>query len=282
MSLEIYYRGLLDSCNYDCHYCPFAKHKMSREALQQDQQGVERFVSWVQDSREQRYRILFTPWGEALIHRCYQQALITLSHDQSVEIVAIQTNLSCSLSWLEQANRQRLALWISYHPSQISLEHFLAKIEQLQQLGIQFSIGMVALPEHYASMNELKNALPKSIPLWLNAAKEQGVVYEVAEQKRLQQIDPNFALNLHDYPTFGKACRAGQAAITVDHLGTVRRCHFVDEPLGCIYSQPLSQLLAKTPQPCPQQQCDCFIGHIQFAREEYQRWPVERLIWRGL
>ncbi len=245
-------------------------------------QGLERFVSWLQNNRKQRYRLLFTPWGEALIHHHYQQALITLSQDENVATVAIQTNLRGSLEWLAQANQQKLALWVSYHPFQTKLTHFLAKIERLQQLGIQFSVGMVALPEQYPSMNELRNALPRSIPLWLNAAKEQGIVYDEADRDRLQQIDPSFALNLCDYPTFGKVCRAGQTAITVDHLGTVRRCHFIAEPLGCIYTQPLSQLLAKTPQPCPHQHCECYLGHIQFAREDYQRWQEERLIWRGL
>ena len=47
MDLTLYYRGPLSSCNYDCHYCPFAKTTASQEELSDDQQKLERFVNWL-------------------------------------------------------------------------------------------------------------------------------------------------------------------------------------------------------------------------------------------
>ena len=31
MNLSILYRGPLSSCNYGCEYCPFAKHRETRD-----------------------------------------------------------------------------------------------------------------------------------------------------------------------------------------------------------------------------------------------------------
>src|SRR5690606_13305863 len=38
--LHINWRGPLASCNYDCDYCPFAKHVSSREELAADQAAL--------------------------------------------------------------------------------------------------------------------------------------------------------------------------------------------------------------------------------------------------
>ena len=70
LSLPILYRGPLSSCNYDCWYCPFAKHHETATELNDDRQKLERFVEWVakRDDSDQ-ISIFFTPWGEALTRR---------------------------------------------------------------------------------------------------------------------------------------------------------------------------------------------------------------------
>src|SRR5689334_10008044 len=111
MTLSILYRGVLSSCNYDCPYCPFAKRKDTRATMATDKQQVERFVAFVQQQQNITFKIFFTPWGEGLIRKHYQQAMIQLSNMNNVEKVAIQTNLSCSLTWLQKANKDKIALW---------------------------------------------------------------------------------------------------------------------------------------------------------------------------
>ncbi|MES2572948.1 MAG: radical SAM protein, partial [Verrucomicrobiota bacterium] len=88
----ILYRGPLSSCNYGCDYCPFAKTRNSREELLDDARKLARFVDWV-ERRTEQIGVLFTPWGEALFHRPYQEAIARLSHQANVSRVAIQTNL---------------------------------------------------------------------------------------------------------------------------------------------------------------------------------------------
>src|SRR3569832_584958 len=76
---HILYRGSLSSCNYECGYCPFANTANTAAELRQDQIEVERFTTWVA-SQSARIGVLFTPWGEGLIHRYYRTTHATLSH----------------------------------------------------------------------------------------------------------------------------------------------------------------------------------------------------------
>jgi len=90
---NILYRGSLSSCNYACTYCPFAKTANTREELLADERQLERFVAWVGTQSDRRMGILFTPWGEALLHRYYRRAMLALAAMPHVYRVAIQTNL---------------------------------------------------------------------------------------------------------------------------------------------------------------------------------------------
>src|SRR5688572_32770434 len=115
MNLTILYRGPLSSCNYGCSYCPFAKHAETRAEHEADGRALARFVHWAAGQTAVNLAVFFTPWGEALIRRRYQQALAQLSHLPHVSRVAIQTNLSCRLDWVEECDKNRLALWATYH-----------------------------------------------------------------------------------------------------------------------------------------------------------------------
>ena len=104
---SILYRGPLTSCNYACGYCPFAKTRNTRAERREDEMRLRRFTDWV-GGRAEEIGVLFTPSGEALIHRGYQRALCQLSCLPNIRRVAIQTNLSCGLGWLSGANPLKL------------------------------------------------------------------------------------------------------------------------------------------------------------------------------
>src|SRR5215472_10407250 len=101
MQLSILYRGPLSSCNYGCAYCPFAKHIETAAELAEDRRALDRFVGWTAGRTGDSLGVLFTPWGEALIRRWYQGALIRLTNLPNVHKAAIQTNLSCKLDWVD-------------------------------------------------------------------------------------------------------------------------------------------------------------------------------------
>lgn len=256
--LAILYRGPLDSCNYACAYCPFAKRPPQKATLARDRAALERFVAWALAAREWRLEILFTPYGEALIWPWYRDALVQLSHAEHVKQVSIQTNASAPMTFLDDADRQRVSLWISWHPTEISLEDFAARVEALHASGTRMSVGAVAVPEHVQQVEALRRALPTEVPMWINAQKP-GVRYAAPERERWRALDPAFDLDAKRHLTRGQECMTGEDTISVDGSGTIRRCHFVDDVLGDLYVDDLREVLR--PRVCSRLSCDCWIGY---------------------
>jgi len=260
LSWNITYRGPLDSCNYDCSYCPFGKRRNSREELARDARMLERFVEWVHGYRRARIGILFTPWGEAMIHPPYQQAMVTLSRLPHVQRVAIQTNLAGPVSWLAAADLTRVALWATFHPTQVETDRFLARCHELDQLGVRYSVGLVGRREHLDAMEILRARLAPGVYLWVNAYKDEPHYYDAATVERITAVDPLFEYNLTAHASRGRACFAGETSFAVDGEGGMYRCHFLRAPLGNLYRDDPAQLLA--PRPCPRGHCTCHIGYV--------------------
>src|ERR1044072_9319998 len=260
MSLSILYRGVLSSCNYDCPYCPFAKRKDTRATMATDKQQVERFLQFVQQQKDIEFKLFFTPWGEGLIRKHYQQALVDLSNMPNVQRVAIQTNLSCTLGWLQKANKDKIALWATYHPGQVSRQAFLDKCKQLDALGVIYSVGIVGFKETIEEIELMRTLLPAERYLWVNALKKQAEYYNASERDRLVAVDPYVPYNMVYHESEGKACRTGHTVISVDGDGNIYRCHFIKEKLGNIYEDALSTILK--PRPCTNATCGCHIGYV--------------------
>jgi len=266
MRLDLLYRGPLASCNYGCAYCPFAKRKDSREALAIDRAAWERFVGWLAAQPApasrlpavDRFGVLVTPWGEALVRRWYRDGMVALSHLPQIERVAAQTNLSCELGWLADAAPAKLALWCTFHPEWVALDAFLAQCRRLDARGVAYSVGVVGLAEHLPAALALRRALPAETYVWINAVKARR--YDPDELAAWEAIDPLFRLNLPRWPSRGARCGAGERAITVDGDGTMRRCHFIPEPIGNLYDARWREALA--PRACTNSDCHCHIGYV--------------------
>lgn len=284
--LSVLYRGALESCNYGCAYCPFAKKKDSRAELAEDRAALERFVGWVASRSHERIGVLVTPWGEALVRRWYQDALVALSRMEHVERAAIQTNLSCDLGWAERADPSRLAIWATYHPEWTTRARFVDKVARLRAMGIRVSCGVVGFRRFADEIDRLREALPDDVYLWINAAKRLEE-YGPADVARFERVDPLFAINTRRHPSLGRACRAGASVVSVDERGDVRRCHFVDEVIGNLYDGSFDACLRE--RPCPNATCGCHIGYVHmddldlyrvFAGGVLERIPSSP-IWRA-
>jgi MoaA/NifB/PqqE/SkfB family radical SAM enzyme len=268
-SWSILYRGPLSSCNYGCDYCPFAKTANTREELRDDAAQLRRFVDWVA-SRPERIGVLFTPWGEALFHRAYQQAIARLSALPNVRRVSIQTNLSCRLDWLAGCNPGVVALWTTYHPTQTARRRFVAQCDKLDRLHVAHSVGVVGLKEAFFEIEALRGELNPRTYLWINAYKRQADYYSPEDVARLARIDPLFSVNNRRHPSMGAACRAGASVFSVDGEGTMRRCHFIAAPIGNIYAPDFEAALRE--RPCTNETCGCHIGYVHL---DYLRlYPV--------
>lgn len=279
MMLSILYRGPLSSCNYGCPYCPFAKTKDSRKTLEKDAAQLQQFVQFVQQQHDIQFKILFTPWGEGLIRKHYQQAMTTLSHLPNVHKVSIQTNLSCRLNWLQKANVSKIALWTTYHPGETDRAAFLQQCHQLDALGVAYSVGVVGFKETIAEIESLRAALPAGRYLWINALKKQADYYTAEEAAVLQGIDPHVAYNMVHHETLGKACKTGHSVISVDGDGNMYRCHFIKEKIGNIYDATFRQSLY--PRACTNATCGCHIGYVHLEHLQlynlYEGRELERI-----
>jgi MoaA/NifB/PqqE/SkfB family radical SAM enzyme len=283
LNLSILYRGPLSSCNYGCTYCPFAKHAESAAELSADRCALERFTDWVSRRSDDRIGILFTPWGEALIRRWYQEALVRLTRLPHVTRAAIQTNLSCRLDWVEECDKERLALWSTFHPTEVTRERFIEKCRELDRRGVRFSVGAVGLKEHYKEIAALRRELPAHIYVWINAYKRDPHYYTDDDLHRFEAIDALFPINTHHHPSLARSCRCGTSVVSVDGDGTLRRCHFVKEPIGNIYEDGFEQALYD--RPCPNATCGCHIGyvHLDYLRlyEVFGEGVLERIPEKG-
>jgi hypothetical protein len=267
--LQILYRGPLASCNYDCSYCPFAKRKDTRETLERDAASLARFTGWIEKQEGRTFSILFTPWGEALIRRHYRETIVRLSHMPHVGQAAIQTNLSCSVEWMAECNSEAAAFWCTFHPSETPFDAFLEKCRSMDRLCLRYSVGVVGRREHFAAITRLREALPSGTYLWVNALGGRSASYYTPDDiEFLAAIDPLFELNLAGVRSHGRACLAGETAISVDGDGEVRRCHFTAPSIGNLYAPGFETALR--PRPCPNAACVCHIGYAFMPELNFQ------------
>jgi MoaA/NifB/PqqE/SkfB family radical SAM enzyme len=181
-----------------------------------------------------------------------------------VRKAAIQTNLSCRLDWVGACDRTKLALWCTFHPAETTRERFLEKCRQLLDRGVRFSVGVVGLKEHLTEIEELRKSLPSDVYLWVNAYKREPDYYAPETLDQLARIDPLFPVNNQYHPSRGESCRTGRGVIAVDGDGTIRRCHFVREPIGNIYEPGFERCLVE--RACPNDSCGCHIGYVHLDR----------------
>jgi hypothetical protein len=262
MKVTLYYRGLLASCNYDCPYCPFGRKKDAAKTLVTDRAQLDEFVKWVRMQSETGYRlsVFFNPYGEALIHRWYQEAIVELSHMEHVEKVVIQTNLSAKLAWTEELNPAKVALWATYHPGQVSEPAFLSQCLELYGRSIPFSVGTVGVKSAFEAIASLRHALPADVYMWVNAFKDKDNYYSDADITFIRELDPHFELNLYGYVSAGKECAAGESVFYVQGSGLVKRCYQDRQVIGHLYRDGLEGL--SRPRLCRMEACECYIGYI--------------------
>lgn len=258
-ALSILYRGPLASCNYGCVYCPFAKRHESGEAHDVDARALERFLSWC-ERRAQPLNVFFTPWGEALTQRRYQEALTRLSRLPHVGKVAVQTNLSARLDFLDTCEPSKVGIWATFHPEWADEDRFLAQCARLEARGVSYSVGVVGFPRFRPALERLRARLPSHVYLWVNAVKSSDAGVTADDRAHFVRVDPLFPLNEAHHESLGRACAGGHTVISVDGEGVVRSCHFLKEPLGNLYDAPLDELLA--PRPCRARTCGCHIGYV--------------------
>jgi hypothetical protein len=185
--------------------------------------------------------VFFTPWGEALTRRWYRQAIHRLSWLHHVRRVAVQTNLSADLDWIRDVCSERVGLWRTYHPGEVTRSQFLQQCRRLDELSVRYSVGVVGLRGHFTEIEAIRAEIDSHVYVWVNAYKREQSYYTPDEEQFLTAIDPLFPVNNTRHASRGRLCRPGETVVSVDGDGNVRRCHFVPTVIG-ISTRPTSRI----------------------------------------
>ena len=261
----IYYRGLLRSCNYRCPYCPFGKRGPSKARLDRDAAALSRFCGKAAGLGPD-LSIMLAPWGEALIHGYYWEALARLCGYANVSQAACQTNASFSAEEFSRrlsGCRGKLRLWCSFHPSQTSLDAFLARCIPLYEQGFSLCAGAAGDPANAALIAELRRRLPPEIHVWINAMEGMKRPYTEEEKAAFTRIDPYFPLETASRPADTAKCCAGQRAFFIKGNGDIFACNISGIKLGNLYKEPSSF----PPPPrcyaiCRARYCRCYLAYV--------------------
>ncbi|WP_200801336.1 STM4011 family radical SAM protein [Clostridium sp. Marseille-P2415] len=281
----ILYRGSLKSCNYNCSYCPFSKHKSSRGELAKDQEQLQRFINSL---REQAPRLgtealMIVPYGEILIHPYYWEGLARISSMETIEAVGAQTNLSFSMAKCLKkyaaagGHREKLRLWATFHPEMTSLSQFIRQCKKLIKEGISFSVGAVGIPENLDLLRQLRECLPEEIYLWINRMDGVKRPYTADEQAAFQSIDPFFAQELGRRQADKSQCLN---RLFVEGDGKLRLCN-----IGHSLKENWYNCNGSLPSPeCGRAACTCYLAYG--GRADYDHsgrfgpYPLFRIPWK--
>lgn len=274
---QIYYRGSLKFCNYSCSYCPFSKGKRSERQLSQDSEELSDFVDKLGESGF-RGAVQIVPYGEALIHEYYWEALAKMSCLPGVEAVGAQSNFSFPVArMLEvfEANGglvEKLRLWGTFHPEMVSVEVFAEQCERLSDAGVLFCVGTVGVPENINVVRSLRERLDSSVYLWVNKMDGLGRKYTLEERQAFSEIDAYFDLELRRYKADARRCKN---SILVDGKGDVYGCNLCHFKMGNIYRGDVGAKL------CRSRECDCYISYCNRDDMEelifFQPYPAFRI-----
>jgi hypothetical protein len=126
--------------------------------------------------------------------------------------------------------------------------------------GVRYSVGVVGTKPALEFLEPLRAALRPETYLWINAFKREPGYYSEDEAALLASFDPLFPVNNRRHPSLGRSCRTGHTVFSVDGDGDIRRCHFVKEVIGNIYTAGFENALR--PRLCPAATCGCHIGYV--------------------
>lgn len=282
---QLYYRGYLTACNYACNYCPFAKKNCTEQDLMKDQKGLERFFCYVKEkSFDGQITLLITPYGEAMIHEYYMDALIAFAQLQRVKSISIQTNLSFDIDRFigkvqkSGVEKSKIKFWATFHPTMVSVAAFADNVRMLAA-HFELCVGMVAIRRELEAIGALRELLPEHIYFWINAQAGYKTRYSKNEIETLKKIDPCFE---NEFPINRKSkslplleedigteeknstnvlssCNAGRSSFLVEVNGAVRACHENRTVLFNIYSKEDKQ--CRSEFSCQQKNCDCYLAY---------------------
>ena len=274
-----YYRGSLKSCNYQCSYCPFSKRTSSEDMLNKDKMHLFRFVRYIEEHKDISGAVQIVPYGEALIHPYYWEALALISRYDRVEAVGAQTNLSFPVEemlnlFVQQGGvLEKLRLWATFHPQMVSAEVFAKQCKTLSRRGVKYCVGTVGVPENLPEIKKMRQLLGEDVYLWINKMDGLGRNYTEAEIQEFLTIDEYFDMELTYHKADSALCGT---SLFVEADGSIKGCNIAGKCIGNLYSE----VIDKTDSICSRKECSCFMAYNNRRDDAlvfFQPYPAFRI-----
>ncbi len=261
------YRGSLKSCNYQCSYCPFSKHRASEKEYAKDKEQWFHFVKTFEERAEElhMHALMVAPYGEALIHPWYWEGFARLSALPQTDAVGAQTNLSFSVHKAledyvrEDGMQRKLRLWATFHPEMTSVEDFTEKCRQICSEGIAICAGAVGVPKNLPLIRLLRRELPEEIYLWVNRMDGMKRAYTPEERNAFLEIDPYFERELLPVPADGAKCHG---RLFAEGDGRLHICN-ISPPIEYKWDEweYSSHLYPVSSSGCRRRLCSCYLAY---------------------
>ena len=134
---------------------------MTKRQIEKDQKALWKFIENMKQEKG-KHAVQIVPYGEALVHEYYWQALAKLSQIATQEYTGCQTNLSFSVEKMlgiyeqYQGRIEKIRLWCTFHPARTTVAAFVEQCRKLEIAGFSFCVGMVGDPEEIHTLLVLR------------------------------------------------------------------------------------------------------------------------------
>jgi MoaA/NifB/PqqE/SkfB family radical SAM enzyme len=249
--VRIWYVSSQRLCNFRCSYCvsteDYAKSNTLNWLKDTDQANFETIVRWI-GTRPFPVGVRLATLGEPFASWDFLRQTAWLTQQDGVRFVELLTNGSLLKQRLpkisETTNLERLSLWITWHPTEISIDRLLeGAILAQEQYGCFVVINSLLFPDNIQQVDQLRTratqaGLRFNLDLGYDASGEYGTYStsdEVvpiksktdwqAEAVRLGADPHVLSINLAALDDVrGKACSAGHDNLFIGIDGEVYPC----------------------------------------------------------
>lgn len=266
-------------CNYRCPYCYLSNEKVTNKKDMFSHHSPKEWVTALEKFRHRHLEMYFTGGEPTLFDNFIEflQHMVALDYVHSVRI---DSNLSRLDTFLKSVKSPKVKFLASFHPSHISLGHFMEKVETLRDLGMLGMVNVVASRENITILNMSPHQLMRYFEernCFLNIAKDfhRGVrhgydpIYREYIDKLQHPLDNEY-MNLKNLNK-GMLCGPGKHYITFNRHGNIYSCGGTLH--GNIFQN--TETLPEKLLPCVQETCPSIISYGFSSSNSFS--PVDHL-----
>lgn len=266
-------------CNYRCPYCYVPEDKIGNRKSMFSHHGPAEWVRALERFGDRHLELYFTGGEPTLIDE-FPDFLAELVRRDFVKGVRIDSNLSRTEEFAGRVRDPKVRFLASFHPTRVSGDVFLPRVERLRELGMMGMVNVVASRENVAILGMAPHELADLFEgrgCFLNVAKDfhRGLRtgYDPAYREyvdSLQHPADNAFMNGTGLTT-GRPCGPGKHYLSLSRHGRAYSCGGVCH--GGLFDgtlEPPAGLL-----PCREARCPSIISYSFSSANDFS--PVLHL-----